>query len=113
MERREKSAYRPLLHRLPLLLLLPLGLLVPRLCAGQQAFVEWYAAHVYPAIRGLLSTLTGWFRFSLAEWLLYALVLGVPLLLAVQGVRARCAGACRHTASSRSCCRWPSPRARC
>lgn len=90
MERREKSAYRPLLHRLPLLLLIPLGLLVPRLCAGQQAFVEWYAAHVYPAIRGLLSTLTGWFRFSLAEWLLYALVLGVPLLLAVQGVRALC-----------------------
>ena len=89
MERRRLSKpYRSLLLRLPLLLLLPLGLLVPQLFAGRTAWVEWYAAAVYPVIRGALATLTGWFRFSLAEWLLYALVLGVPLLLVVQGVRA-------------------------
>lgn len=80
---------RSLLLRLPWLLLLPLGLLLPRLFAAQSAWVEQvYVPAIYPAIRAALTALTGWFPFSLAEFLLYALVAGVPLLLVVQGVRA-------------------------
>lgn len=80
---------RSLLLRLPWLLLLPLGLLLPRLFAAQSAWVEQvYVPAIYPAIRAALTALTGWFPFSLAEFLLYALVAGVPLLIAVQGVRA-------------------------
>ncbi len=80
---------RSLLLRLPWLLLLPLGLLLPRLFAAQSAWVEQvYVPAIYPAIRAALTALTGWFPFSLAEFLLYALAAGVPLLIAVQGVRA-------------------------
>lgn len=89
MKHRIATPYRSLLCRLPLLLLIPLGLLLPHLFAGRSAWIESvYCARLYPAIRAVLSTLTGWFPFSLAEWLLYALVIGIPLLLLVQGVRA-------------------------
>lgn len=83
--------YRRLALRLPLLLLLPLGLGLPILFSGRTDWVETvYCARIYPAVRGALSALTGWFPFSLAEWLLYALVIGAAVLLLVQLIRAAC-----------------------
>lgn len=83
--------YRSLALRLPLLLLVPLGFLLPSFFSGRMDWVETvYCARIYPAVRGALSALTGWFSFSLAEWLLYALVLGAAVLLLVQLIRAAC-----------------------
>ena len=83
--------YRALALRLPFLLLLPLGFFLPRFFAGRVDWIETvYCARIYPAMRSVLSALTGWFSFSLAEWLLYALVIGAALLLLVQLVRAVC-----------------------
>ena len=64
---------------LPWMLLLPLGALLPSLCAGKKAVFESYALNVYPQIKDAISSLTSWLPFSLAEVILYALVIGVPL----------------------------------
>lgn len=89
MEHHIAKPYRQLLVRLPFLLLIPVGFLLPRLFAGRTEWVEQvYCARIYPAIRTAISTLTSWFAFSLAEWILYILVLGIPVLLIATGVRA-------------------------
>ena len=83
--------YRSLALRLPLLLLVPLGFLLPSFFSTRMDWVEAvYCARIYPVVRGALSALTGWFSFSLAEWLLYALVLGAAVLLLVQLIRVAC-----------------------
>lgn len=83
--------YRSLALRLPLLLLVPLGFGLPSFFSTRMDWVETvYCARIYPAVHGALSALTGWFSFSLAEWLLYALVLGAAVLLLVQLIRAAC-----------------------
>ena len=78
---KQKQDWRPVLLRLPWLLLLPLGLLLPQLCAGRQQAMERYAQTLYPAIKDALCAVTSRLPFSLAEALLYALCIGVPLLL--------------------------------
>lgn len=74
--------------RLPWLLLIPLGLMVPRFCAGHSAQIEkFYACDLYTIIRGVLSTLTSLAPFSIAEFLLYAMAATVVLCVLIDLVR--------------------------
>ena len=84
---RTMQAWRPVWKKLPWLALLPLGLLWPVWLRGAQGFAEnVYAERLYPAIRGVLSLVTSWLPFSVAELLLYALVVGAAALLTVRAV---------------------------
>ena len=62
--------------------LILLGLNWPRLLAGKSALIERdYSESIYQAIRRGISAVTSLVPFSIAEFLLYALVVGVSLLL--------------------------------
>ena len=75
---RWKCVYR----RAPWLLLLPLGLLWPTVCAGREALVERvYSAQIYPVIKKALAAVTSCVPFSLAECVLYALIMICAALL--------------------------------
>ena len=68
--------------KLPWLLLLPLGILWPRICANVPALVErYYSAGVYPTIVTAGSVVTSLVPFSVAELIRYALVLGTAVEL--------------------------------
>lgn len=59
-----------------------LGFSWPRVFAGQSAWVEaHYSETIYQGIRRVVSAITSLVPFSLAELLLYALVVGIPALL--------------------------------
>ena len=65
--------------------LLLLGLSWPRLFAGKSAWVEQvYSEGIYQHIRRAISAITRLVPFSIAEFLLYALVIGIPLLLLIR-----------------------------
>ncbi|MBR5804917.1 MAG: DUF3810 domain-containing protein [Clostridia bacterium] len=64
---------------LPWILLLPLGILLPSFCAGKQDLFESYALNIYPQIKDAISSLTSLAPFSVAEVILYAAAIGVPL----------------------------------
>ena len=81
--------WRGLLWRLPFLLLLPAGLLLPRFAAGHAAWIESvYCASLYPPVKDALSAFTSLVPFSVAELLLYGVCVFVPLLLIVYLIRA-------------------------
>ena len=62
--------------KLPWLLLIPLGLIWPRICAGRAEWIErYYSAGVYPTVKNAASVLTSLVPISVAELVLYALVL--------------------------------------
>jgi len=73
--------WRSILFRLPMLLLLPLGILLPRIFGGQTAAMERYAQEVYPIFRDALSSVTSLIPLSLAELLIYFLCILIPLLI--------------------------------
>ncbi len=74
--------WRRVLIRLPWLLLIPLGLLVPRFCAGRAGWIERaYSTGLYPYIRDILSRITSLAPFSVAELLLYAALAAVVICL--------------------------------
>lgn len=78
-----KLTWPRLFKRLPWLLLLPLGLLLPRVAAANPMAAEWYARLIYPAISGALCAVSGLFPFSLAEVGVYAcLLLALGFVLA-------------------------------
>ncbi len=59
-----------------------LGLSWPRLLAGKSAWVEGvYSEGIYPLIRRMISALTRIVPFSIAEFLLYAIVISIALVL--------------------------------
>ena len=65
--------------------LLLLGLSWPNLLANQNAWVEqYYSESIYQTIRRAISAVTSLVSFSVAEWLLYALVVGIPALLLIR-----------------------------
>lgn len=65
--------------------LILLGLNWPRLLAGQSAWMEThYSEGIYPPIRRAISSLTSVVPFSIAEFLLYFLAVGVTILLIVR-----------------------------
>ena len=86
-------SWKRTLRLLPLLLLIPAGLLLPRLAAGHAALIEEYYIRLdYPAIKGAILSVTKLLPFSLAELIIYALCVLVPILLissAVKSVRLR------------------------
>ena len=60
----------------------------PRVLAGQSAWVEThYSETIYQGIRRVLSAITSLAPFSLAELLLYALVIGIPALLVARVIQ--------------------------
>lgn len=77
------------IKRLPWLLLIPLGVILPALISLNPNAVERiYSRGVYPLIAGAIGSLTGLLPFSIAEWLLYALVIGLPVLILFTLIRA-------------------------
>ena len=65
-----------------------LGLSWPRVLAGQSAWVEsHYSETVYQTIRRAISAVTSLLPCSIAELLLYALVIGIPALLILRLVQ--------------------------
>lgn len=80
---------KTVLVRLPWLLLIPVGLLMPRLSARNPAWIERvYCQGIYPVLQAILRTFFGFFPFSLAELLVYALLLLAPAWLLYRTIRA-------------------------
>ena len=68
------------LRRLPLLLLILLGLLIPKIAVDFPQFIEtYYSGRLYPYISGFIGMLVSHFSGSLAEVLLLAVVGGVSI----------------------------------
>ena len=75
----EKRDWSSVTRLLPWTLLLPLGILLPSICAGRKELFEAYALRFYPQIKDAISSVTSLIPISLAEVILYALVIGIPL----------------------------------
>ncbi len=76
--------WRKQLLRLPWLLLIPLGLLMPRIAALNPDGIEKiYSNAVYPVISAAISSFTGLFSFSVCELLLYALAVLMVLIVII------------------------------
>lgn len=75
-----RYTWRYQLRRLPWLLLILLGLVLPRIVDGEPADVERiYSRTIYPVLSGIIAKITSIFPFSLAE----ALIIIVPTVLAI------------------------------
>lgn len=80
--------WRALLRRLPWLLLIPLALILPRIASQYPQWIEQvYAQKIFPVISKALGAIFSFARFSVVEFVLYALILGVLLLVVTQGIR--------------------------
>ncbi len=80
-----ETTLRRELIRLPWLLLIPLGLLLPKLAANHPDWIErWFSNGLYPVVHGVLGFISSAVPFSIAEFILYALIIGIPLLLIIQ-----------------------------
>ena len=75
----EKRDWSSVTRLLPWTLLLPIGILLPSICAGRKELFEHYAVNIYPQIKDAISSVTSLIPISLAEVILYALVIGIPL----------------------------------
>ncbi|MEZ4508466.1 MAG: DUF3810 domain-containing protein [Eubacteriales bacterium] len=65
--------------------LLALGLSWPRLLSGKAAWIERvYSEGIYPWIRRLIAAVTRIVPFSIAEFLLYGIVVSIALLLVIR-----------------------------
>jgi hypothetical protein len=85
---RPPSEWRKQLFRLFWLLLIPLGILLPRLAAQHPAFIEnVFSKSVYPVISQVLGAVFSIVPFSLAEWLLYLSVLAIVVAIVSGFVR--------------------------
>lgn len=68
----------------PWLLLIPLGIFVPRLAAQHPDWIEaYYSEKIYPFISAWMGKLNSFTRASLAECILFALVITVAVLTLV------------------------------
>lgn len=82
------TAWKRELLRLFWLLLLPLAVLLPRLAGRYPLVVERiFSEGLYPAVNFILRTIFGIVPFSVAEWLLYGLVIGIPALTLTMLIR--------------------------
>lgn len=81
-------AWKAQLRRLPLLLLFPLAIVLPALLSRFPDTVEkLYSQGVYPVLSSILSAVFGLAPFSVAEWILYTLAVGVPAVILITFVR--------------------------
>ncbi|MEA4970820.1 MAG: DUF3810 domain-containing protein [Candidatus Pelethousia sp.] len=69
------------------MLLIPLGLWIPRLGGCYPLAAEWYAGHIYPTISHVLGALSGLFPFSLAEVSICAVILAAAAMVIVYIIR--------------------------
>lgn len=77
-EKSPKGIKRSILVKLPFLLLIPLGLWLPSLAARHPFTVEkLYSRGIYPYISRALGGFTALFGFSVAEFFVYFVILGV------------------------------------
>ena len=77
------------LRRLYWLLLFPLAVVLPRLAGRYPLAVErLFGQGLYPVVNAILRFIFGLVPFSVAEWLLYALVIGIPVLIFTMLIRA-------------------------
>ncbi len=77
------------IRRLYWLLLIPIGILLPAMAIRFPSVVEQvYSRGIYPLIAGVISSLTGLLPFSIVEWLVYGLVIGLPTFFLISFVRA-------------------------
>lgn len=84
-------AWRRILLRLPWLLLIPIGLILPAFLSTDREGVERiYAQGIYPIIKNGISALTAFVPFSIVEFVLYALLLLLPTLLIIRLIAAFC-----------------------
>ncbi len=83
MEAKKKEITKKgLIKKLPWLLLIPLGFLLPRLAANSPWRVErLFSRGAYPVISSVISAITGIFPFSVAELFVCAVIVGVLFLL--------------------------------
>ena len=85
LEQTKWSAWVIIARFLSAAALLALGLSWPRLLSGKTAWIERvYSEGIYPWIRRLIAAVTRIVPFSIAEFLLYGIVLSVALLLLVR-----------------------------
>lgn len=78
----QKPSWRRTLSAAWGLLLIPAGFFLPRLAEGHADWIERvYIQDVYPAVKGAILSVTKLFPFSLAELILYLLIILVPLSL--------------------------------
>ena len=77
------------LRRLFWLLLFPLAAVLPRLAGRYPLVVErLFGQGLYPVVNAILRFIFGLVPFSVAEWLLYALAIGIPVLILTMLMRA-------------------------
>lgn len=80
---------KTVLIRLPWLLLIPIGLLLPRVFARNAEFVERvYSQGIYPVLQSILRVFFSSVPFSIVEWILYAAIILLPSFLLFRTVRA-------------------------
>jgi hypothetical protein len=71
--------------------LILLGVSWPKLLAGKSAWIEqYYSEGIYQHIRRAISALTSLVPFSLAEWLLYAIIVTTVALLLLRVIQLLC-----------------------
>jgi hypothetical protein len=79
------KAWKRQLLKLPWLLLFPAALLLKEWASVHSGFVEgFYSRGVFPVISHIVGFLFGWMHFSVAELLLYAGVVAIPIYIVVQ-----------------------------
>lgn len=72
--------WRAVIKRVPWLLLILPALILPALAAKAPAVVEAvYSRGIYPVISAIYNFLFGFFPFSVAEWIFYCALIGVPI----------------------------------
>lgn len=82
MTEKRNKIIRRILYKLPFLLLIPLGICLPKLALANPALVETvYSRGLYPLISTLLGAVSSLFPFSLAECLIYLALLGLLVFL--------------------------------
>ncbi|MDO4567948.1 MAG: DUF3810 domain-containing protein [Clostridia bacterium] len=84
----DKNSWRSVFIKLPWLLLIPLGFAMPLFATKLTSFIDgYYAESLFPALSSVLQTITAFLPFSLAEFLIIIVVLGVSALIITLVVR--------------------------
>lgn len=85
---KKRISGKTLFLKLPWLLLIPLGLLLPRIAAANpQAVEDLFCQGLFPVISNALGWFFSLFPFSAAEWLFYGLCVLLPALILRQLIR--------------------------
>ena len=79
-----RAGWKQNLKKLPWLLLLPIGIFLPRIAAQYPEWIELnYSEKIYPVLSAWMGKLNSLTRVSIAECILYALVIAVVVLTLV------------------------------